>query len=222
MANVTPGRKPERAYETAKRVFDLFSACAGLLLLAPVMFAVALAVRIDSPGPALYLGRRVGRYGRAFSIYKFRTMVVGAERFGTTTAQGDARITRVGKFLRRYKLDEFPQLLNVIKGEMSLVGPRPEVEEHTNAYTAEERAILKVIPGITDYSSMHFVNLADVLGPDRPHEVFVSGNIRNVKNQLRLQYVRERCFREDFKIICETLMVVIRNGRTGSATEARR
>jgi len=205
-----PGRL---VYEKSKRAFDFISASVGLLLLAPIMLAIAISVKLDSPGPVLYLGRRVGRYGRMFFIYKFRTMRPEAERLGTTTAKDDPRITRVGRFLRRYKLDEFPQLLNVIKGEMSIVGPRPEVEEHTNAYSFEEKSILDVQPGITDYASMYFVNLADVLGSVNPHEMFVKGNIRNRKNQLRMQYVRNRSFLEDLKIIFKTLLVIVRHDR---------
>jgi lipopolysaccharide/colanic/teichoic acid biosynthesis glycosyltransferase len=213
--------RPRPAYELSKRAFDLIAASVGLLLLGPIMLVTALLVKLDSPGPVLYLGRRVGRYGKAFLIYKFRTMRPDSERHGTTTAKDDPRITRFGTFLRRYKLDEFPQLLNVLKGEMSIVGPRPEVEEHTNAYSAEERCILDINPGITDYSSMYFVNLADVLGSDNAHHRFVHGNIRNQKNQLRLRYVRNRSFLEDLKIILKTLAVLVRQNRTAPGTPLR-
>src|SRR6266568_4818720 len=118
-------------YAFFKRGFDLVAALAGLVVLAPGLAVVALAIKLDSPGPVFYRGVRVGFRGKRFRVFKFRTMSVDAEKAGTTTSHSDPRITRAGGFLRRYKLDELPQLLNVVKGEMSLVGPRPEVEEHT-------------------------------------------------------------------------------------------
>jgi len=135
-------------------------------------------------------------------------MRVGSEALGTTTRIGDERITPVGAFLRRYKLDELPQLWNVMIGEMSVVGPRPEVEEHTSVYTAEERAILDVRPGITDYSSIRFVSLDEVLGPDNPHQVYVT-RVRGEKNQLRLAYVRNQSFSEDLKIVLKTFGAIL-------------
>src|ERR1043165_4438085 len=173
-------------YEAHKRIFHLLAALIGVVFLSPLMAATAVAIKLDSEGPVLYLGKRVGLHGKEFSIFKFRTMCVGAETFGTTTAAGDARITRVGRFTRKYKLDELPQLFNVIKGEMSLVGPRPEVKEHTDDYDEEEKLILSVIPGITDYSSIRFVRLNDILGSENPHELFLT-KYRTEKNQLRLQ-----------------------------------
>jgi len=150
-------------YKWLKRIFDLLAALTGFILLAPLLAAIAIAVKLDSDGPVLYLGERVGLHGQKFHICKFRMMCVGAEKHGTTTAAADARITRTGRFIRKYKLDELPQLINVIKGDMSLVGPRPEVEEHTSAYNDEEKLILSVMPGITDYSSIRFVRLMTAL-----------------------------------------------------------
>jgi lipopolysaccharide/colanic/teichoic acid biosynthesis glycosyltransferase len=203
-------------YATCKRVFDLSAALVGLVLLAPLLAAIAVAIRLDSPGPILYLGERVGLHGKTLRICKFRTMCVGAERLGTTTADNDPRITRVGRFLRKYKLDELPQLFNVVKGEMSLVGPRPEVEEHTREYSDQEKLILTVLPGITDYSSIRFVNLGKVLGSENAHQVFLT-RYRAEKNRLRLEYVRKRSFREDMRILFLTFVSLARValGRSG-------
>jgi lipopolysaccharide/colanic/teichoic acid biosynthesis glycosyltransferase len=139
-------------------------------------------------------------------------MTDGAERFGTTTALGDARVTPVGRVLRRYKLDELPQLLNVLDGSMSIVGPRPEVEEHTIEYTNEEQAILSVVPGITDYASIELVALDEVLGSENPHHVYLT-RVRAQKNALRLRYVRERSFGVDLRIIARTLAAIVAKGR---------
>jgi len=197
-------------YDGLKRIFDLVAALLGFIFLAPLLLAIAIVVKLDSVGPVLYLGERVGLHGNRFRICKFRTMCVGAETHGTTTAAGDTRITRVGRFIRKYKLDELPQLINVIRGEMSLVGPRPEVEEHTSAYNDEEKLILTVIPGITDYSSIRFVKLNEILGSENPHELFIT-KYRSEKNLLRLEYVRNRSFTEDLKILALTLITLVRS-----------
>jgi lipopolysaccharide/colanic/teichoic acid biosynthesis glycosyltransferase len=195
------------AYEVWKRLFDLSLTIPAVVVLAPILLLLAAVVATDSRGPILYRGRRIGRWGRPFDVLKFRTMVPDAERRSTTTALNDPRITRVGGFLRRYKLDELPQLVNVIKGEMSLVGPRPEVEEHTREYTEAELTILAVLPGITDYSSIRFVDLSKALGQENAHEVFVT-RIRPEKNRLRLQYVRNRSFVEDLRILVRTFAAI--------------
>lgn len=180
------------------------------MILLPVLGVIALTIKAESAGPVLYRGVRTGRYGRPFRILKFRTMVPDAEAGGTTTALGDPRITRVGRVLRACKLDELPQLLNVVSGEMSLVGPRPEVEEHTREYTEEERDILSVPPGITDYASVRFVNLDEILGSDNPHAVFVT-RYRAEKNRLRLEYVRRRSLREDIAILGRTAGAILQS-----------
>ncbi|MGD0920905.1 MAG: sugar transferase [Terriglobia bacterium] len=195
-------------YATFKRLFDLSAALVGMVVLAPLLAVMAVAIKLDSGGPVFYLGERVGLHGKTFSIFKFRTMCVDAERQGTTTADNDPRVTRIGGFLRKYKLDELPQLVNVVRGEMSLVGPRPEVEEHTRAYDEEERLILTVLPGITDYSSVRFVNLGQVLGSENAHQVFVT-RYRSEKNQLRLKYVRNRSFGEDMRILALTFLTLV-------------
>ena len=191
-------------YEFSKRVFDLFIAGIGLACLLPLFLLIAFVIKLDSRGPAIYCGVRIGKGGRRLIMYKFRTMVVGAEHIGTATAYRDPRITRIGFFLRRFKLDELPQLINVLKGEMSLVRPRPEVAEHTMAYNDTEKIILTVTPGITDYASIHFANLGELLGSEDPNRVFIE-KYRVEKNRLRLEYVRKRTFRVDLNILFGTV-----------------
>lgn len=188
-----------------KRAFDLVVATAGLVVLSPLFLLIALAVRVSSPGPALYLGVRTGRGGVPFRMMKFRTMVVNAERLGgPSTGKGDPRVTAVGAVLRRYKLDELPQLLNVIRGEMSLVGPRPEVPQYTAEYTGDELLILTVRPGITDFASLEYADLAEALGTEDVDRVYEE-RVRPVKNLLRIRYVREANFWVDLKLIGLTL-----------------
>ena len=202
----------------AKRLFDLIVASLGLVALAPLLLGIAIAVALSSPGPVFYRGWRTGLGGVPFRIFKFRTMVVGSEANGTTTALRDPRVTRSGAVLRRWKLDELPQLLNVVLGDMSLVGPRPEVAEHTEAYTDEERAILSVRPGITDLASIRFVHLAEEVGAEDPHAVYVS-QLRSMKNALRLKYVREQSFLGDLGILFRTLWAIAspRRAKPGAA-----
>ena len=192
-----------------KRCFDVIFAGISVVVFFPLLLLIAIAVKINSDGPVIYRGKRVGQYGKIFNIYKFRTMHPDSETFGTTTAKDDPRITTIGRILRKVKLDELPQLFNILKGDMSFVGPRPEVEEHTNAYTDEENLILTVRPGITDYSSIRFINLDEELGAENPHQVYLSG-VRAEKNRLRLKYVRECSFSTDLKIIGLTFVSLVR------------
>jgi lipopolysaccharide/colanic/teichoic acid biosynthesis glycosyltransferase len=193
---------------SVKRSVDLFFSAVGLILISPLLLLIALVIKVDSPGPVFYRGVRSGRYGKCFRIWKFRTMLVDSERFGGTTGKDDPRVTRVGRFLRRYKFDELPQLMNVLTGDMSLVGPRPELEEHTSAYEGEEKLILSVRPGITDYASVQFRNLNELVGSEEPHRVFIE-KFRPEKNRLRLAYVKQQSLREDMKILFKTLACVI-------------
>ena len=171
------------------------------IVLAPIFFVIAVGITLDSRGPVFYRGVRIGRHGRPFRIFKFRTMGPDAEQVGSTsTGQNDPRVTRVGRWLRPWKLDELPQLFNVLKGEMSIVGPRPEVEEHTSAYTEEEKIILSVLPGITDYASIRFFNLNELVGSEDPRRVFIE-KYRAEKNSLRVAYVRNQSMWTDFRII---------------------
>lgn len=199
----------DNTYSFFKRFFDICASACGIVLLFPLLALIAAAIRLESKGPVFYRGVRTGRQGRPFRIYKFRSMVVNAEVVGgTTTRESDPRITKIGAFLRKYKLDELPQLFNVFKGEMSFVGPRPEVAEYTDQYTEEERAILSVRPGITDFSSMEFSDLQAYVGSGDADEVF-RRDILPRKNALRLKYVRERSFWVDLKILFQTVGIVL-------------
>jgi lipopolysaccharide/colanic/teichoic acid biosynthesis glycosyltransferase len=192
-----------------KRCFDLIGATAGLVGLSPVFLLIAIAIKLDSPGPVFYRGWRIGFHGVGFRIFKFRTMQPDAELVGSTsTAHNDARITRVGRWLRPFKLDELPQLINVLQGHMSLVGPRPEVEEHTSAYTEEEKIILSVPPGITDYASIHFYDLNRLVGSEDPRRIFIE-KYRAEKNRLRMFYVRNHSFWIDLHLIFRTLARIV-------------
>jgi lipopolysaccharide/colanic/teichoic acid biosynthesis glycosyltransferase len=208
--DIQPGAFSERVmYRASKRLFDLVVSSVAVVALLPVLIAIALVIKLDSPGPVLYKGLRTGMNGVKFRIWKFRTMTVDAEIEGTTTVIGDRRITRVGKILRHTKLDESPQFFNVLAGSMSIVGPRPEVDEHTSEYTEAELAILTVKPGITDYSSLRFFDMARELGSENPHEQYVT-KVRGEKNLLRMKYVKESSFLTDLKIVCMTILTVVR------------
>lgn len=202
-----------------KRVFDVVASTVALSVLWPFMIFIGLIIRLDSRGPAIYRSRRAGRWGNSFSILKFRTMVVDAERLGgPSTADDDPRVTRAGNILRKYKLDELPQLLNVLKGEMSIVGPRPEVLPEVELYSAEERQLLSVLPGITDWASLRFRNEGEILkGSADAHQAYWE-KIRPEKIRLGLKYVRSHSFLEDMRIVFETLAVVFR-GASSDAIE---
>ena len=200
-----------------KRCFDIVAATTAIIVLLPVLIAVALIVKFTSSGPALYKGSRTGRFGVPFRILKFRTMVVDAEQLGgPSTALNDSRLTPVGKSLRKYKLDELPELLNIIRGEMSVVGPRPQVKMYTDLYSEEEQAILSIRPGLTDYATIEFVHMDQVLGDDDVDEKYRT-EIEPAKNKLRLKYVRERSLLVDLRIVVRTvfrLLGLASNGDT--------
>jgi lipopolysaccharide/colanic/teichoic acid biosynthesis glycosyltransferase len=192
-----------------KRIFDILAAATGVVLLSPLMLLIAIIVKIDSRGPVFYRGIRSGKNGRVFRIMKYRSMVVDAEMLGGfSTAKNDFRVTRIGRYLRRYKLDELPQLLNVLKGEMSIVGPRPEVPAYTSLYSGDELMILTVRPGITDYSSIRFSQLDQVLGENDADKVYEE-TVRPIKNALRIKYVKEKSFCGDISIIFRTILKIM-------------
>ncbi|MBC7350131.1 MAG: sugar transferase [Candidatus Aminicenantes bacterium] len=203
----------------SKRLFDIIISIIGLILSLPLMMCLALFIKKEDRGPVFYRANRVGKNGELFNIYKFRTMVVDADKKGGPSASDDdPRITKIGKVLRKYKLDESPQLINVLRGEMSIVGPRPEVPQEVEIYTDEEKRILSVKPGITDYASIHFNNEGEILkGSSNPHEAYRK-MIRPTKLRLALQYVDDHSFLIDLNIIIKTILIIIKTRTTkGSA-----
>ena len=205
-----------------KRAFDFGSSLIGLIALTPLTLALVIVVTLDSRGPIFYRGVRVGRYGKLFRIFKFRTMVQNAEKLGaSSTPEDDPRVTRVGRFLREYKMDELPQLLNVITGEMSLVGPRPQLPWAVERYSPEEKAVLSVRPGITDYASLRFRNEGEILRGSMDPDKDYFDKIHPEKMRLSLEYVRRQSFWLDCDILVRTLgAVIFRREKRGSGTNA--
>ncbi len=194
------------------RFLDIFFSFCGLLLLLPVFLILYLFIRIESKGPGFYSQIRVGKGGKDFRLYKFRSMRVGADKKGLITVGGrDSRITRVGYFIRKYKLDELPQLWNVLLGDMSLVGPRPEVRKYVNMYTEDQWKVLSVRPGITDYASIEYVDENEILGKAiDPDKVYVEQIMPN-KIRYNMKYIQNCSVWEYLKvIILTTVHIVIR------------
>ena len=200
-------RRPQLA---AKRAMDIVVSAAALCVLWPVLALIALAIVVDDPGPVFYRQVRVGRGGRPFRIFKFRTMVVDADRKGLSITVGrDSRITRVGALLRKTKLDELAQLINVLCGQMSFVGPRPEVPRYVELYTPYQRQVLLVRPGITDYASIAYRNENDLLaGADDPERMYIE-TIMPDKIELNMKYLREISPLTDVRLILRTVLAVI-------------
>jgi lipopolysaccharide/colanic/teichoic acid biosynthesis glycosyltransferase/glycosyltransferase involved in cell wall biosynthesis len=195
--------------EAAKRVFDVIAALAGIAVTSPALLCAVLLIKRHDRGPVLYRGQRVGLDGRPFAMLKFRTMVVRAEALGgTSTSSDDARLTPIGKQLRRYKLDELPQLFNVLRGDMSMVGPRPQVKWAVDLYGPHERQLLSVRPGITDYASIRFRNEADILkGAPDPDKAYLE-RIAPEKIRLGLDYVADHSFAVDLRILLATAWTI--------------
>ena len=194
-----------------KRIFDVAAAGAGLLLLAPLFALVALWIRLDSPGPVFFRQERVGRHGVLFHIYKFRTMRGDPGAEAQLTVGRDRRITRAGKLLRFYKIDELPQLINVLLGDMSLVGPRPEVPRYVACYPARVRDIvLSVAPGITDWASIHYKDENAILARAVDPEKAYRETVLPAKLEYCVRYVKERSFWSDLQIIFSTLRALLR------------
>lgn len=196
----------------AKRLVDIVLALVGLIISAPFFLCIALIIKLDSSGSVLYNGVRVGKSGKPFSMHKFRTMVPNADKIGgPSTAGDDPRLTRVGKFLKKFQLDELPQLINVLKGEMSLVGPRPEVPMYVDMMSADEKGIiLSVKPGMTDWASLRNFHEGEVLRGSADPEKAYQEKIRPEKIRLQMKYVRERNFLVDLKIIGQTILKIFR------------
>jgi lipopolysaccharide/colanic/teichoic acid biosynthesis glycosyltransferase len=197
--------------EVLIRFFDILLSFAGLLVLFPLLIVIALLIFIDSRGGIFYVQIRVGKNGKDFRLIKFRTMASGAEKHGgLTVGARDSRITRIGFFLRTLKLDELPQLINVLKGEMSLVGPRPEIRKYVDCYTPEQRIILTVRPGITDHASIEFISENEILGrsPD-PEKTYIE-EVMPAKILLNMRYIENQGLGEYGKILLLTFASLFR------------
>ena len=193
-----------------KRIFDVTASGLGLLLLSPLFLIVAIWIRLDSPGPVFYRQTRVGRYNKDFRLLKFRSMRVGSDKKGLITVGGrDPRVTRSGYWIRKYKLDELPQLINVFKGDMSLVGPRPEVRKYVDLYTPEQLHVLDVRPGITDMASIRYRNENELLEQAADPEQFYRDTVMQDKLRINLKYVSDHSFFKDIRIILMTFKAVV-------------
>lgn len=216
-----------------KRVFDIICSAVGLGFLSALLLGIAWSIHREDGGPVFYRGERIGLHGKPFRIFKFRTMVVNADRIGgPSTPDDDPRITRIGRRLRKHKLDELPQLFNVFLGDMSLVGPRPEVKCYIDMFTLEEKAILSVRPGITDWASIWNPDEGSILAGAVDPEAAYRELIRPTKVKLQLKYVREQSWATDLQILWETIKVLVnprakmaavqRLSAAGSGTEVDR
>lgn len=193
-----------------KRLFDIIFSFLGIVILFPILIVIFVLVKLVSPGPVFFRGKRIGRFGRPFRIYKFRTMVINAEKVGgPSTAADDPRLTKIGNFLKRFQLDEFPQLINVLKGEMSFVGPRPEVKIYIDMMSEQERKIiLSVRPGMSDWASLWNFHESEILkGSIDPEKTYME-KIRPEKIRLQIKYVKEKSFLTDLNIIIKTILKV--------------
>ena len=194
-----------------KRLFDIVASACGLILLSPLFFIVSVWIKLDSIGPVFYRQVRVGRYNKDFKIFKFRTMRVGADKGSLVTIGGrDPRVTRIGYYLRKFKIDELPQLINVFIGDMSLVGPRPEVRHYVNYWTPEQLHVLDVRPGITDPASIKFRNENELMESAEDPESFYINVIMQEKLKLYLEYVHNATFWYDIELIFKTIYTVVK------------
>ena len=193
-----------------KRIFDIFFSVIGLMILLPLMLIIAVLIKLDSRGEIFFKQTRVTKNGREFKILKYRTMKVGSDKYSQITIGKDDRITKVGVFLRKYKLDEIPQLINVFVGDMSLVGPRPEVPKYVEMYTEEQKEILRVRAGITDYASIEFSDENEILANEKDPEKAYIEKIMPKKIKLNKKYLSEISIWTDIKIIMMTIKKILK------------
>lgn len=193
-----------------KRLFDIIASCCGLIVLSPLFIILAIWIKLDSKGPIFYKQSRVGQYNKDFLLYKFRSMRVGSDKKGLiTVGNRDPRITRSGYFIRKYKLDEFPQLINVLIGDMSLVGPRPEVRKYVDLYTEEQMHVLDVKPGITDLASIRYRNENEILeNAENPDEYYINVVMQD-KLKINLEYISNHSFWYDIALIFKTFWAIV-------------
>ncbi|MBK9228682.1 MAG: sugar transferase [Ignavibacteria bacterium] len=193
-----------------KRGFDMVFSLLGSVILSPIFIVLIMAIKINSKGPSLYIQKRVGLNGNDFDLYKFRTMAVDSDKSGLLTVGGrDPRITSIGYYLRKFKLDELPQLINVLKGDMSFVGPRPEVRKYVDLYNEVQKQVLTVRPGITDVASIKYKNENEILqGHEDPEEYYIK-RIMPDKIEMNLEYLKDRSFFKDIKVILQTFSAIL-------------
>ena len=194
-----------------KRIFDIVASGFGLLVMSPVFLILAIWIKLDSKGPVFYRQVRVGRKNRDFRIFKFRSMRVGADKMGLITVGGHVpRVTRSGYFIRKYKLDEFPQLINVFIGDMSLVGPRPEVRKYVDLYTSEQMQVLDVRPGVTSLASIRYRNENELLEKVEDSDQYYINVVKQDKLAIDLEYIRNVSFGYDIRLVFQTFWEIIR------------
>lgn len=194
-----------------KRLFDIVSSLLVLIIFSPVFLIISLIIAIGSKGGVFYKQERIGRNGKPFLLYKFRSMRPNSDKASLITVGGrDSRITREGYFLRKYKLDELPQLINILKGEMSVVGPRPEVKKYVDLYTEEQRKVLSVRPGLTDWASLYYIDENELLGKSSDPEKTYINEIMPAKLELNMKYIREAGLLTDLEIIFKTIFKIFR------------
>lgn len=194
-----------------KRIFDLLISFVGLVMIFPILLLIACIIVIDSEGPVFYMQERIGLNGVPFLLFKFRTMHTGADRGSAiTVGQRDPRITRVGYYLRKFKLDELPQLINVLAGTMSLVGPRPEVKKFVDLYSPEQQKVLSILPGLTDWASIRYRHENSLLEGKEDPIRYYEEVIMPAKLALNLKYLEQRSFWVDLKILFQTLVAIFR------------
>jgi lipopolysaccharide/colanic/teichoic acid biosynthesis glycosyltransferase len=195
----------------SKRIFDILSSTCAIFILAPFFVIIAILIRIDSKGPIIYRQKRVGKGNKDFYLNKFRTMVTDADKKGQlTVGMRDSRITKMGYFLRKFKLDEFPQLINVLNGEMSIVGPRPEVRKYVNLYNEKQLRVLNALPGLTDTASLTYINENEILGKaENPEKTYIE-EVMPAKLELNLQYIEKQNLKTDIDLIFQTLKKIIK------------
>ncbi len=193
-----------------KRLFDIVFSLFGLILVSPLFLVISILIKRESPGPVFYRGIRMGKNGKSFKIFKFRTMVIDAEKLGgPSTASDDPRLLKIGPFLKKYQLDELPQLINVLKGDMSFVGPRPEVPLYIDMMASEEKKmIFSVKPGMTDLASLWNFHEGEILKGSLDPEKTYMEKIRPKKLELQIEYVKSRSFLMDLKIILKTIIKI--------------
>ena len=192
-----------------KRIIDFILSLVAAVVVTPIVFVIGIFIAIEDGFPVLYTPLRGGYRGKAFRIFKLRTMYKGADKMGGTTALNDPRITRMGKALRKLKLDELPQVYNVLLGSMSFIGPRPELLRYTEAYKGEEKIILEVRPGITDFSSIEFISLDEIVGAENADEMYEK-YVLEKKNKLRIRYAKEVSFGTDVSLFFKTVTAVLK------------